>query len=83
MPPQLHYVEPYFGGGAVLLEKDPLDKSRYWGSKGWEQGVSEVVNDISLELTNFWRALQGEESSGPSSGSSKPCPFRKWKKSAR
>ena len=62
MPPHLHYVEAYFGGGAVLLEKDPFDKSLYWGTKGWEQGVSEVVNDINLELTNFWRALQSEES---------------------
>lgn len=40
-----HYVEPYFGGGVVLLEKDPVR-------------VSEVVNDIHSELTNFWRVLQ-------------------------
>ena len=25
MPPHLHYVEPYAGGLAVLLEKDPFD----------------------------------------------------------
>ena len=62
MPPHLHYVEPYFGGGAVLLEKDPFDKSKYWGGKCWEQGVSEVVNDICRELTNFWRVLQNEDS---------------------
>ena len=62
MPRHLHYVEPYFGGGAVLLEKNPLDESKYWGNKCWEQGVSEVVNDICLELTNFWRVLQNEES---------------------
>ena len=47
MPPHTHYVEPYFGGGAVLLEKDPV-------------GVSEVVNDINGELTNFWRVLQND-----------------------
>ena len=47
MPPHLHYVEPYFGGGAVLLAKDP-------------KGISEVVNDIHGELTNFWRVLQDE-----------------------
>jgi DNA adenine methylase len=45
MPPHVHYVEPYFGGGSVLLEKDPV-------------GVSEVVNDKNRELTNFWRVLQ-------------------------
>ncbi len=47
MPPHVHYVEPYFGGGAVLLAKNP-------------EGVSEVVNDIDQSLTNFWRVLQGE-----------------------
>ena len=48
MPPHTHYVEPYFGGGAVLLAKDPV-------------GVSEVVNDLYGELTTFWRVLQTEE----------------------
>jgi DNA adenine methylase len=45
MPSHTHYVEPYFGGGAVLLAKAP-------------EGVSEVVNDIDGLLTNFWRCLQ-------------------------
>lgn len=45
MPPHLHYVEPYFGGGSVLFAKDP-------------EGVSEVANDIDLDLTNFWTVLQ-------------------------
>lgn len=49
MPPHTHYVEPYFGGGAVLLAKDP-------------EGVSEVVNDINGDLSNFWQVLQGSES---------------------
>lgn len=40
-----HYVEPYFGGGAVLLAQDP-------------EGISEVVNDINGELTNFWDVLK-------------------------
>lgn len=44
MPPHLHYVEPYAGGLAVLFAKDP-------------EGVSEVVNDIHQDLTNFWRTL--------------------------
>ncbi len=40
----LHYVEPYFGGGAVLFAHDP-------------EGISEVVNDINEELWNFWATL--------------------------
>jgi DNA adenine methylase len=61
MPRHLHYVEPYAGGLAVLLEKDPFDQSKYWGEKGYEQGISEVVNDIHRELTNFWRVMQRED----------------------
>jgi DNA adenine methylase len=61
MPRHLHYVEPFAGGLAVLLEKDPFDQSKYWGEKGYEQGISEVVNDIQRELTNFWRVLQRED----------------------
>lgn len=48
MPPHLHYVEPYFGGGAVLLAKNP-------------DGVSEVVNDLDGRLINFLRVMQGDE----------------------
>lgn len=44
-PPHLHYCEPYFGGGSVLLARNPQD-------------VSEVVNDLSQDLTTFWRVLQ-------------------------
>src|SRR5262245_48010301 len=40
-PSWLHYVEPFFGGGAVLLALDP-------------EGISEVANDLDGELTNFW-----------------------------
>lgn len=45
MPPHTHYVEPYFGGGAVLFAKDG-------------EGVSEVVNDVNEELTTFWQCLR-------------------------
>jgi len=45
MPPHVHYVEPFAGGLAVLLRK-PCE------------GVSEVVNDIDADLSNFWRVLQ-------------------------
>jgi DNA adenine methylase len=46
MPPHLHYCEPFAGGLAVLLAKNPA-------------GCSEVVNDLDGRLTNFWRVLQG------------------------
>jgi len=36
MPPHLHYMEPYFGGGAVLFAKQ-------------YEGVSEVVNDLNAK----------------------------------
>ncbi len=44
-PGWCHYVEPYFGGGAVLFAQDP-------------EGIGEVVNDINEHLTNFWTVLQ-------------------------
>lgn len=47
MPPHQQYVEPFFGGGSVLLAKDPAN-------------VGEVVNDLNGDLTNFWRTLQDE-----------------------
>lgn len=47
-PPHVHYVEPFFGGGAVLFAKpDELI-----------EGHSEVINDIDAELTNFWYVLK-------------------------
>ena len=58
MPKHLHYIEPYFGGGAVLFEKDPLDARHQWSEESHEQGTSEVVNDLNLELTNFWKVLR-------------------------
>lgn len=48
LPPHAHYVEPFFGGGSVLLHKDP-------------EGVSEVVNDLHQELINFWAVLRADE----------------------
>lgn len=46
-PPHLTYCEPYAGGLSVMLAKDPT-------------GVSEVVNDIDEQLTNFWRVVGNE-----------------------
>lgn len=48
MPPHLHYIEPYFGSGAVLFAKNP-------------EGVSEVINDLDSRMMNFWKTLQDEQ----------------------
>lgn len=48
MPEHLNYVEPYFGGGAVLFAKNP-------------EGTSEIVNDINSTLINFWNVLRVTE----------------------
>jgi DNA adenine methylase len=61
MPRHLHYVEPFAGGLAVLLAKNPYDPRHQWGDKTHEKGISEVVNDLNGELMNFWRVLQDEE----------------------
>ena len=49
-PRHIHYVEPYFGGGAVLFAKP----------QQFVEGHSEVVNDLYCDLINFWRVLQSE-----------------------
>lgn len=48
MPEHTHYIEPFFGGGAVLFRKPGNLVERH----------SEVVNDIYGCLVNFWRVLQ-------------------------
>jgi DNA adenine methylase len=65
MPPHLHYVEPFAGGLAVLLARDPADR-RLWVKDtppAHLRGVSEVANDLNRHLTNFWRVLQGQDTS--------------------
>ena len=44
-----NYVEPFFGSGAVLLERPhyPFTDTRV-----------ETVNDVDCYIVNFWRALQ-------------------------
>jgi DNA adenine methylase len=57
-PKHNHFVEPFAGGLAVLLERDPEDE-RFWLPP--HKGVSEVVNDINHRLINFWRVLQHDD----------------------
>lgn len=54
MPKHRHYVEPYFGGGSVLLARDPDDPNLSIDGKG----VSEVANDINPSLAKFWWVLR-------------------------
>lgn len=61
MPRHLHYVEPFGGGLAVLLAKNPFDQRHQWSEKYFEKGISEVMNDVNRELMNFWKVLQDEE----------------------
>jgi DNA adenine methylase len=62
MPPHLHYVEPFFGGGGILLARDP-ERDWFLSPENPKllaavKGSSEVANDIHGELTNFWKVLQ-------------------------
>lgn len=61
MPPHLHYVEPFAGGLAVLLERDPNDPRLWAGGGSGAACVSEVANDLDGELVNFWRVLRHDE----------------------
>lgn len=42
-----HYIEPFFGSGAVLLNRPK-----------WKPGMIETVNDADGMLCNVWRSLQ-------------------------
>lgn len=46
-----HYVEPFFGSGAVLLAR-PNDHD--WASR------KETVNDLDGYVANFWRAVKAD-----------------------
>jgi DNA adenine methylase len=46
-PGWCHYVEPFFGGGSVLLANDPT-------------GISEVANDLNSGLSTFWGVMASD-----------------------
>ena len=43
-----HYIEPFFGSGAVLLQRPDYDATRH----------VELVNDADGHICNLWRSLQ-------------------------
>lgn len=47
MPPHHSYLEPFFGGGAVLFEKKP--------------SAIETVNDLDGDVVNFFRVLRNQK----------------------
>jgi len=57
MPRHLHYVEPFAGGLAVLLRRDPADPRLWLQPRGPRSGTSEVVGDVNGQLINFWKVL--------------------------
>jgi DNA adenine methylase len=65
MPPHLHYVEPYFGGGQVFFARDPADRRLWWTERTSDgrkaDGVSEVINDLNGDLMNFYGVLKDPE----------------------
>jgi DNA adenine methylase len=58
----LHFVEPFFGAGSIMLHQNP-------------EGISEVANDLNKDLTNFWRVLQGGDSFAAFSRLAQATPF--------
>jgi DNA adenine methylase len=72
MPPHTHYVEPFFGSGAVMFQKDP-------------SGVSEVANDNLSTLTTLWEVLQNESMYERFVRLSEATPFseQQWKQSEK
>ena len=49
----INYVEPFFGGGAVMLMRPDYNPIRH----------TETVNDIDCNLANFWRAIKTDPES--------------------
>lgn len=49
--PHTVYVEPYFGGGAVLYAKGKIDR-------GNSHYYREAINDLNKQLITFWRVAR-------------------------
>jgi DNA adenine methylase len=49
--PHICYVEPFFGGGAVLYAKGKIDR----GNSGYYR---EAINDLNKQLITFWRVAR-------------------------
>jgi DNA adenine methylase len=68
MPPHLHYVEPFFGGGQVLFKRDPRERRLWWTERTSDgrmpDGVSEVVNNLHGNLMNFYTVLKDPNTFG-------------------
>src|SRR5262249_2644406 len=62
MPRHLCYVEPYAGGLAVLLTRDPADPGLWWQGPTSDDrqpaGVVEMANDLNGDLVNFYQVLR-------------------------
>jgi DNA adenine methylase len=53
--PHTVYVEPFFGGGAVLYAKGKIDR----GNSGYYR---EAINDLNKQLITFWRVAREQPS---------------------
>jgi DNA adenine methylase len=60
-PPHMTFLDAFAGGCTVLLARDPDDKRLWIGEASHNRGVSEVVNDLDGNLTNFFQVLQSEK----------------------
>jgi DNA adenine methylase len=66
-PSHVHYVEPFFGGGAVLFAKPD----------NWIEGHSEIVNDVNGDLVNFWTVLRNKSQFAKFKRAVEATPFSK------
>jgi Site-specific DNA methylase len=53
--PHTVYIEPFFGGGAVLYAKGKIDR----GNSGYYR---EAINDLNKQLITFWRVAREQPS---------------------
>lgn len=51
LPPHTRYIEPFGGGGSILIAKDPAEV--------------EVYNDVNRGVVNFFRVIASRDYFGP------------------